>query len=195
LNEDHFVDIISIAVNGHRVIAKVSYFVWRSRKIRLVFWTVLSFLVAVSDYFSGPIIQFPFIYIFPIVFATWFNGRREGLVFACVLPLVRIIFSFLWTIPWSLLDVLANAVIRIIVFSLIVFLVDSEVKRRSLAKEVKTLRGLLPICSFCRRIRTENNTWIPLEEYINQHSEAEFSHGFCPDCLREHYGVELPSRK
>jgi hypothetical protein len=182
-------------MDGHKMITEASHFLWRSKKIQLVSWAILSFLVAVSDYYSGPFIQFPFLYIFPIVLATWFNGRRWGLFFACILPLIRIFFSFLWPIPWSLLDVFINAMIRIIVFSLIVFLVDSEVKRRTLAREVKALRGLLPICSFCKKIRIKNSTWIPIEEYIDEHSGAELTHGFCPDCMKEHYGVGPSSQE
>jgi hypothetical protein len=180
-------------MNRRGIIAKVSGVVRRSKKIQLVAWIVLSFLVAVTDYLCGPFIQFPFVYIFPIVFATWFNGRRWGLLFACVLALIRIFFSFLWTIPWATSDVLVNSLIRVIVFSLVVFLVDSEVRRRTLAREVKALRGLLPICSFCKKIRIKNGTWVAIEEYLDVHSEAELTHGFCPDCMREHYGVEQSS--
>jgi hypothetical protein len=62
-------------------------------------------------------------------------------------------------------------------------------------EEVKILRGILPICSFCKKIRTKDNTWVPVEEYVHEHSEADFSHGFCPDCMRDHYGVDLSSKK
>lgn len=182
-------------MKGYRIIKKVRELLLGKKKFQLISWVVLSFLVLVTDYYTGPFIQFPIVYIFPIVFVTWFNGRRWGLFFACILPFARIFFYFLWIVPWSSLEVVVNVVIRMIVFSLIVLLVDSEVKRRVLLKEIKVLRGILPICSFCKKIRTENNTWIPLEEYINKHSEAEFSHGLCPDCLREHYGIELSSQK
>jgi response regulator RpfG family c-di-GMP phosphodiesterase len=47
---------------------------------------------------------------------------------------------------------------------------------------VKKLSGLLPICSYCKRIRKEGQYW-QLETYLSEHSEAEFSHGVCPDCL------------
>lgn len=49
--------------------------------------------------------------------------------------------------------------------------------------EVKTLRGLLPICAWCKRIRTEDGDWSELEAYVAQHSEASFSHGICPKCV------------
>ena len=54
--------------------------------------------------------------------------------------------------------------------------------------EVKTLRGLLPICASCKRIRVDDNaTWQQIEEYIANHSEADFTHGICPDCARRLY--------
>jgi len=52
---------------------------------------------------------------------------------------------------------------------------------------VKTLSGLLPICASCRRIRDEQGAWHNLEIYIRKHTEAEFSHGICPECQRNLY--------
>ncbi len=50
---------------------------------------------------------------------------------------------------------------------------------------VNQLQGLLPICWYCKRIRTDDNYWQQLDSYISQHSEARFSHGICPACLAE----------
>lgn len=50
-------------------------------------------------------------------------------------------------------------------------------------EQVKHLQGLLPICSYCKRIRDDGNYWQAVETYISAHSEARFSHGICPDCL------------
>jgi hypothetical protein len=55
-------------------------------------------------------------------------------------------------------------------------------KLQTALADVKTLRGLLPICAWCKRIRTENGIWSELESYITQHSDANFSHGICPEC-------------
>lgn len=55
---------------------------------------------------------------------------------------------------------------------------------RALAN-VKTLRGLLPICSSCKKIRDDHGYWTQLEAYISDHSEAEFTHGICPDCTAQ----------
>ena len=48
-------------------------------------------------------------------------------------------------------------------------------------KELKVLRGLLPICASCKKIR-EGDVWEPLETYLYSHSEAELTHGICPEC-------------
>jgi hypothetical protein len=53
--------------------------------------------------------------------------------------------------------------------------------------DVKALRGLIPICSACRRIRDDQGFWSHLEEYLSKHSEAMLSHGICPECARKLY--------
>jgi len=60
----------------------------------------------------------------------------------------------------------------------------------SALKEVKSLSGLLPICSSCKKIRDDKGYWNRLEEYIQKHSSAQFSHGICPDCCDRLYGKE-----
>lgn len=52
---------------------------------------------------------------------------------------------------------------------------------------VKQLTGLLPICASCKRIRDEQGTWETVEEYIREHTDADFSHGICPECLKKLY--------
>ncbi|MCK9483958.1 MAG: response regulator, partial [Candidatus Marinimicrobia bacterium] len=53
--------------------------------------------------------------------------------------------------------------------------------------KVKTLSGLLPICSSCKKIRDDNGYWNEVETYIHKYSEVEFSHGICPECMRKLY--------
>ena len=66
---------------------------------------------------------------------------------------------------------------------------------RQLRQRVRVLEGLVPICSFCKSIRDDQQEWVRLEEYITQHSEAVISHGLCPDCARKHYGEFYPPKK
>jgi DNA-binding response OmpR family regulator len=54
-------------------------------------------------------------------------------------------------------------------------------------EHVKTLQGLLPICMHCKSIRTDEKSWERIEEYIADHSDAQFTHGLCPDCLEKYY--------
>lgn len=54
-------------------------------------------------------------------------------------------------------------------------------------EQVKTLSGLLPICSFCKKIRDDKGYWNQIDIYIEAHSEAEFSHSMCQECARKHY--------
>ncbi len=53
--------------------------------------------------------------------------------------------------------------------------------------EVKTLRGLVPICCFCKRVREDEGFWQQVEVYVGNRTEATFSHGLCPDCIKQHY--------
>lgn len=67
---------------------------------------------------------------------------------------------------------------------------DEKNKLQDALDEIKTLRGIIPICSHCRQVRDDEGLWKQMEEYIRTHSEAMFSHGICPDCLKKHYPEE-----
>jgi PAS domain-containing protein len=53
--------------------------------------------------------------------------------------------------------------------------------------DVKTLSGLVPICANCKKIRDDKGFWMQVESYIQRHSQAHFSHGICPDCMKKLY--------
>ncbi len=53
--------------------------------------------------------------------------------------------------------------------------------------QVKQLKGLFPICMYCKKIRKDENYWQQVEEYIGEHSEADFSHSICPECMEKNY--------
>ena len=58
----------------------------------------------------------------------------------------------------------------------------TEKKLEKAIDDVKVLSGLIPICSSCKNIRDDAGYWNQIEAYIDEHSEAKFSHGLCPDC-------------
>lgn len=62
-------------------------------------------------------------------------------------------------------------------------------------KSVKQLRGLLPICSYCKKVRDDRNYWKQVETYVAERSDAEFSHGICPDCYETIVKPEMKSLK
>jgi PAS domain S-box-containing protein len=68
---------------------------------------------------------------------------------------------------------------------------DSVEARRLVLREheyeIKRLRGMLPICSSCKNIRDDKGYWNQIEVYIKEHSDAEFSHGICPECIKKLY--------
>jgi len=75
---------------------------------------------------------------------------------------------------------------------------QSEVRIReqleSAFAEIKTLRGLLPICAACKKIRQDDDSWKHIEQYISEHTDAQFTHGICPDCRQRLY-PEYPKRE
>ena len=140
------------------------------------------------DYLTGPGIQFPILYLLPIGLASWFSWFRWGCALALTMPWMRLVFDVIQPEVWSGPELLLNALIRMLVFSLFVYLVNRTVlQHQALQHEVRTLRGLLHICSFCKKIRNNADKWTNLEQYLSEHSEARFSHSLCPDCLRQHY--------
>ena len=58
-------------------------------------------------------------------------------------------------------------------------------------QEIRTLRGIIPICSYCKSIRNDEGAWDQMEKYISDHSDAEFSHGICPSCYKKVMEEEL----
>ncbi len=80
---------------------------------------------------------------------------------------------------------LVNIGICILVTCLIIFLV--KVSITVYQKRIETLKGIVPICSFCKQIRDDKGYWNQVEEYVSKHTDAEFSHGVCPHCMEKHY--------
>lgn len=73
----------------------------------------------------------------------------------------------------------------------------AELRTRTLALEdalanIRTLKGLLPICAHCKKVRDDQGFWQQVEAYVAQRSDARFSHGICPECTRQFYAEYLP---
>ena len=152
------------------------------------FWCVLAVLALAAHYAIGSSVGFPVLFIVPIMLAAWHSGVRFAIAMAVVMCVVRFGYFFLESSKWTVFEAALNTVLRLLVLTVIALL-TARVGRlqRALLHRVKTLEGLLPICSFCKRIRDEQNDWKQLETYISKRSKAQFSHSVCPECMKEHY--------
>ncbi len=141
----------------------------------------------------GPI---PFIFMVPVMVASWYGGLGRGLIFALGLPVARLGIGLFWEDPlFSKATVqFFNAWVRCGSLACLAFLMSRLARRQQqLSEEVRVLRGILPICAFCKKIRGPDGRWQTLENYISTHSEAQFSHSFCSDCAQKHYGEYYPA--
>ncbi|MCB9727827.1 MAG: hypothetical protein H6746_04975 [Deltaproteobacteria bacterium] len=167
----------------------------RPASTRAALATALLWLVAVGllDRATPPFLGLSYFYLPAAAFVTWHAGRRAGATIALVA-----------TVVWYLADaegvdfpgILArawNAGIRLAFFLTVVYLLaalratlrrqDSLITElRDALAEVRTLRGLVPICAWCKKIRDDAGYWKSVESFIEAHTEAEFTHGMCPDC-------------
>lgn len=147
-------------------------------------------------------------YLYPIL-ALHLLGKREGAVWTLVY--IAAAFTAVWNPgDWPVWSYPPKGKLEFMVsFSLVAIFSYAFERLRSdyslalekknealkLALEnIKTLGGLIPICSFCKKIRDDQGYWNKLESYIQKNSDAMLSHGICPECFESHYSdVEDPS--
>ena len=152
-----------------------------------VYWIALSLLIIAVDHLTDPYIRFPILFLLPVTLASVYNGRWWGVGLAVSMPVIRCYFEIM-IVPWAVTQEMINTGIDLIVLVGFAVLIDRTAQQtRTLLREVTLLRGILPICSFCKKIRKEDNIWEHLEIYITKRSEAQFSHSVCPDCLQVYY--------
>ena len=130
----------------------------------------------------------PILYVAPVALVALWSSPKESryvlmVASGCTLAMVvGLLLSSSSGIPlWT--AVLNRAMAGVVVW----ITVALSLLRKRVEEEIKVLRGLLPICSFCKRIHDDHGYWKNLEAYIAAHSHADFSHGLCPDCGLRHY--------
>lgn len=80
----------------------------------------------------------------------------------------------------------------VLMFALGIFSLRRWKELQKALARMKILQGLLPICASCKKIRNDEGYWERLETYIEDHSEADFTHGICPECVKKLYGLTPP---
>lgn len=152
-------------------------------------WALLSAAMLAADFLTGTYILFPILFVFPVMLVAWHGRLQSALILTAVLSFARLGFQFHWGLPTGMTPALINTAIRLAVLALLAGLTARvAVQTRELRRRVSLLEGILPICGFCKDIRDDSGEWNKLETYISNHTEAQFSHGVCEKCAREHYG-------
>ncbi len=116
----------------------------------------------------------PYLYVWAAIPETYVLGPANGIMFRNILLLLAataVSLCISWLIGRQTEKLIAS--------------------REQALQEIKTLRGILPICSFCKKIRNDEGYYEQIEGYIHKHSDVDFSHTVCPDCLQKHYPKEL----
>jgi hypothetical protein len=145
---------------------------------------VLAVFVVILDYAVGPHVEFPGLFIIPVVYGAWYGGLRWGLPL-CFLPLVHVA-TIAWGLPSATFEAALSAGVRIPTLVAVAWWIASVAEsQRALTKEVELLEGLLPICSYCKKIRDDEGDWQVLEKYIQDRTAARFTHGICETCLEK----------
>jgi K+-sensing histidine kinase KdpD len=158
--------------------------------------------VALATLFTFPLVPRTFhsrdlLFVAAVILVSRYEGSVAGL---CTAILSVLAFDWYFDQTPGVLDFTVGNGLRIVVFvslSAMVTLLDRQrrtamnrlvstnQKLHAALEEIKTLRGILLICSYCKKIETNPETWIDLENYVRKHTDAEFTHGVCPDCFRK----------
>jgi hypothetical protein len=149
------------------------------------------------DTYTGYELNFFIFYLIPVWYGAWKLGFKRG-GFIAVLSAVS----------WFVSDRLAghaytnwiywlwNTVIRLGAFMIVAYAVSRIhlllLKEQHLSRdlqrtldEVRTLKGLIPICAACKKIKDDKGYWHQVEEYISKHTDAKFTHGYCQQCMEK----------
>jgi hypothetical protein len=154
-------------------------------RLNPVYSLPLAAVIALIDYAVAPNAEFPGLTLFPILFAAWYGGLAWSLPFAAF-PFVHVVnLSLKGAGPDELYAaVLAAAVRAVLIVPISIWIAGISSSERALKKENAMLRGLLPICSYCKKIRDGEGDWQVLEKYIEERTDATFTHGICETCLQ-----------
>lgn len=166
--------------------------------------SVVAFAVVIATLLTFPLASRmvhsrDLLFIAAVILVSRYEGWLPGMSVAL---LSVVAFDWFFDQTPRVLDFTTGNALRTVVFtgiSLMVTLLDRQ-RRHALEKlmatslnlqkaldEVKTLRGILPICSYCKKVMAGPETWIELEKYVRRHSEAKFSHGVCPECMQKYF--------
>ncbi len=154
----------------------------------------ITLLVAWMDYLTGLDLEFSAFYILPVLLAAWFAGRRWAVALAVVNAVAWSAVDFggghphprMFYALWEFLNhVSVYLLVAATVGGLRLAIARQQASNLELShalEEVVELKGLLPVCAWCHKVRDDQGYWGQLETYIEARTHASFTHGICPDC-------------
>ena len=158
-------------------------------RIHAGWWALAGVLILASDYFAGVDSQFPTLYAIPVALAAWYSDRWPAVALAIAVPVFHIAFvlTVMGTTESAMLLATMTAARGAVILVMALWFARLAKHERQLLRYVVKLEGLLPICSVCKSIRNEGGAWEPLETFISSRSDADFTHGLCPNCVAQHF--------
>ncbi|MDB5050976.1 MAG: histidine kinase [Fibrobacteres bacterium] len=142
-----------------------------------------------GDALFSHLIPFHALLVVPVLLAARYSGRIWGFSLAVLLPMAHaaiLVSEGRFVLPpiHLILGLVMHGLTLILVVELVHRL---QVKNKEAMRQIKILTGMLPICANCKDIRDDRGYWKRIEEYLSLHTEVEFSHGVCPDCMAKLY--------
>ncbi len=130
-------------------------------------------------------------YIIVVLFSLWSPRKKLPIYMAIIGSILTVIGFYSSPGGGELWKVVFNRLLALLaIWTTAILSVQRKTiydEREKVLLELKTLSGLLPICASCKKIRDDKGYWEQIESYITNHSEAVFSHGICPDCIKKLY--------
>jgi hypothetical protein len=169
----------TMTVPDGRIISGRHLKINHQKKLQIMKASTISIKWSLTGALFGYFIFHPLVHIISVF--HFFSGHSGPINFVA-----EVLNSFsVSMLPWSLAFIILNALIGL--FGGTIMQANAEKSKaiadlqEALAK-VQILSGFLPICSSCKKVRDDRGYWNQIEAYISEHSEAEFSHGICPEC-------------
>ena len=179
------------------------YFIdYLAKKPTPFIWTIallLNLIIGVIDYLTGYEIGMEVFYLIPIGLLSWLVSRSAGFIMSAISTVTLMTANFLaGKVIVSYFIYSWNIFVHVGFFLIVAYLTSDEKiisdnnimligKLQKSLDEIKTLSGLLPICSACKKIRDDDGYWKQIEHYISEYTDARFSHSICPDCKEKLY--------
>jgi hypothetical protein len=163
------------------------------------YFCIISFIciLLLLDVLTGYEFDFFVFYFIPVGAIAWYFGSKQTILCSILCAFVSFyadylsgqIYSSNFVAAWNTCILLISyLVIGLSTAKINILLKSEKIKTDTLQTaldKVKILESFLSICCSCKKIRNEDGAWQPIESYISNHSETRFSHGYCPECLKQ----------